>query len=287
MHTRAHPESGFTMAELLIVIIIIISMAGLVIVSVPRIRQMAEAAKCGANLRQIGQALRQFAIDHQGFYPPATRPNTKFGDPPTQLTPATSKMPQYVPWYYELIRTDTTTKYGLDERMFLCPADKNYDPSRIFQDAASKTAYMSDNISYGLNSDVKFADGTLYRVLPGGTLVDASGRSKTPSGSDRYPDYYRPDEIEDLRTFIVATDSNSEFSPSLNLAISIPIDESSSLIGGRHRAVDRPGANILFGDDHVEMWATKTPTDSTNPTLDVAKNMNDPTNRRYWTLGAD
>jgi type II secretory pathway pseudopilin PulG len=287
MRTRAHLESGFTMAEMLIVIIIIISMAGMVIVSVPRIRELAEAAKCASNLRQIGQGLRQFAIDHQGYYPPVTRLSTRFGDPPPQLTDATKKMPQYVPWYYELVRTDTATKYGLDERVFLCPADKNYDPSRTFEDAASKTAYMSDNISYGFNYDLKFADGTPYRVLPNGSIVDASGRAKTPTGSDRYPDYYRPDEIEDLRTFIVAADSNSEFAPSLNLAISIPIDESSSLIGGRHRAVDRPGANVLFGDDHVEMWASKTPTDSTNPTMDAAKNMNDPTNRRFWTLGGD
>ena len=287
MGRQIRSQDGITRVEILVLVIIVACAAFLVLTAIHCGGDVAERVTCASNLRQVGQALRQFAIDHQGFYPPLIRPNAKFGDPPPQLTDATKKMPQYVPWYYELIRTDTTTKYGLDEHVFLCPADKNYDPNRTFPDLASKTTYMSDNISYGLNYDVKYADGTPYRVLPDGRFVDAEGHEKTPSGADRYPDYLRPDEIEikDLRTFIVAADSNSEVAKTLNFAISIPIDEPRQRIGTRHKAIDRAGANVLFGDDHVEIWASVTPANAT--TEDKAKDINQPINRRYWTLPAD
>ena len=287
MGRQIRSQAGITRVEILVLASILAGVAFIVLITHHWSVDVAARATCESNLKAIGMMLRQFAIDHQGFYPPLTRPNSKFGDPLPQLTDATKKMPEYVPWYYELIRWDTATKYGLDERVFLCPADKNYDPTRTFTDAASKTAYMSDNISYGLNYDVKYADGTPYRVLPDGRFVDAEGHEKTPSGADRYPDYLRPDEIQikDLRNFIVAADSNSEVAKTLNFAISIPIDESSQRIGTRHKRVDRPGANVLFGDDHVEMWASVTPANAT--TEDKAKDINQPINRRYWTLPAD
>lgn len=276
-------QAGFTLAEMLIVIIIIISLAGLVIVGVPKIEEVAKAAKCTNNLREIGQSLRLFAVDHNGFYPPLIRPD-KFGDPIPKLNDASKTMN---PWFYELMRSDTGARYGLDERIFLCPADKNYDPMRSFEELKDKLTYMGDNISYGLNYDVKFLDGTAYKVNPIGDFVDASGRARTPSGTDRNPDYYRADEIADPRSFIVAADGNSEFVDKDNFGISIPIDEMSGLVGARHKAVDRPGGNVLFADDHVEMWASKVPQGTANPTADAAKNINDPMNHRYWTLAGD
>ena len=284
MRTRKRAQTGFTLAELLIVIIIMISLAGLVVTAMPRIQQKANDAKCMSNLRQIGQTLRLFSIDHQGYYPPLIRPD-QFGDPIPKLADASKVMN---PWFYELMRSDTAAKYGLDERIFQCPADKNYDPTRDFKGQLNdKLIYMCDNISYGLNYDVKFFAGQPYRVLPNGTFVDAAGRAKSSSGSDRYPDYFRADEVEDPRTFILVADSNSEFTDTNNFGISIPIDEDSSMIGGRHKKDNRPAANVLFADDHVELWNSTLPPDSTNPTADSAKNINDPMNRRLWTLVND
>jgi hypothetical protein len=184
------------------------------------------------------------------------------------------------PWYYPLMK-----KYGLDERVFYCDHDKRFDPSRKFTSLEEELRYMSDHISYGLDYDVKFADGTPYRVKPNGDFLDASGLPRTPSGPDRYPDYYRADEIADPRTFIVAADSNSELAKTFNFAISIPMDGSSRRVGTRHKAKDRPGGNVLFADDHVEMWVSVTPSNAKPG--DEAKDINQPINRRYWTLAGD
>jgi hypothetical protein len=271
------------------VIIIITVLAGLVIAAIPRIEGMAKAAACASNLRQIGQAFKLYSVDFGGFFPPLIQPEA--GATMPSVTDASKVMN---PWYYVLSRSvdqqgRTIRNYGLDERMLQCPADKTFDPKRDFENLALKLTYFSDNISYGMNYDVKYANGKSYRVNPAGTFVDFAGATaSTPSGSDRNPDYYRASEVDDPMTFILAADSNSELSTTgkFNFAISIYVNDAFWFkVGTRHWAVDRPGGNVLFADDHVEMWATLNPT--LVRTADQAKNINETMNRRYWTLPGD
>jgi type II secretory pathway pseudopilin PulG len=273
MARQTRLQQGITRIEILVIIIILGFVVAFIFIIRPIVYEshVLKASVCGSNLRQIGQALRIYAMDYGGYYPPLIQP-------PDQ--PLSSKTKTMSPWYYILIQ-----KYGLDERLFHCDLDKNYDPSRKFPNLDAKLRYMSDNISYGLNYDVKFADGTPYRVMPNGEFVDATGRPRTPSGPDRYPDYYKADEIEDPRTFIVVAERNSEHVGILNFAVSIPMDESSGRVGGRHKAIGRPAANVVFADDHVELWATVTP--SPDSPSDARKDINQPINHRYWTLAGD
>jgi prepilin-type N-terminal cleavage/methylation domain-containing protein len=273
MRAEGRGQAGFTLAELLTVIVIITVLAGLVLTALPRIQKHAEMAACTSNLRQIGQGLKTYTMDYGGFYPALIQPNA--------VVPTGNNRLSY-PWYDLLIQ-----KCGLDERIFRCPADRNYDPSRQFADRNTKLMYMSDNLSYGFNFDVKYSDGIVYRVNSSGTFVEPSGKTATtPSGAHRYPDFYSITEVEDPRGFVVAGDSNSEMSADCNYAISIPFSDAYGYrVGTRHQVIDRPGGNLLFADDHVEAWVSKSKTG--DPTVELAKDINQTMNRRFFTLVAD
>ncbi len=68
-----HPgsESGFTLLEILVVIVIIGVLAGVVMVSVSNARSKSRDAKRAADIRQTITALDQFLIQH-GTYPTGT-----------------------------------------------------------------------------------------------------------------------------------------------------------------------------------------------------------------------
>lgn len=63
-------RNGFTLVELIVVIAIIAVLAAILLPALSRARESAKRASCANNLKQCGFALRMFASESSGYYPP-------------------------------------------------------------------------------------------------------------------------------------------------------------------------------------------------------------------------
>ena len=71
-------KRGFTLIELLVVIAIIAILAAILFPVFLNARKRAQTSQCISNLKQLSQALRTYADDHQGFMPNDWPPLTPF-----------------------------------------------------------------------------------------------------------------------------------------------------------------------------------------------------------------
>ena len=141
---RRSRNNGFTLVELLVVIGIIALLISILLPALSSARRSANAVKCSASLRELGNSFKFYAIDNKNWYPPALMnpqavqyeiDGVKY---PVTLINGTTKYGAY--WYNFLARYITKTVTGAgatnlieasDARRSViwgCPAFDGYAP---------------------------------------------------------------------------------------------------------------------------------------------------------------
>lgn len=187
---RGRPLSlnrGFTLTELLVVIVIIGVLAGLLFPVGRRVLESSRSAKCIANLRQLGAAANQWSIDNNGSMLP-TFPSGRNLDGRINNGWGTALFP-YVSPGVDLWKTTDYNKRPAD--VFACPSSKSPVTGSKFLVTASwcsdyaKNGVVNRNIPASAPIYPSFKVGGMNNMSKVIFLADSSfGRELSPFFSD-------------------------------------------------------------------------------------------------------
>ena len=161
MFAKRRQPAGFTLIELLVVIAIIAILAALLLPSLSRARERAQAISCLDNTRQLGLACQLYTDDHDGFLPYNLWMNAL--SPRTNINWVNNVMTWGVP---DPDNTNTTTitdaslgpYIGGQTGIFHCPADHALSATQ------SEAGWSARIRSYSMNAMV----GNVGKLLVNG-----------------------------------------------------------------------------------------------------------------------
>ncbi len=224
-------EFGFTLVEMLVVIGIIAVLAGVIVPVLAKSREKGRQVNCGANLKQIGQALEMYAADNDQRLPdsqpcywtmPACGKNTAAVWDGTTAQKRTA---------IDLSWQGAIMQYVKDKGIFVCPSRQalNYDKAGA--------------TGYGYN-------GTFWNGVQDacGNIV---GTADNTSGLDGYR---KITGFQDPSHTIMVTDSDSNGKPEFDGGTDTTGKKCPSDFGGDEKPEARHngGFNALFADGHVK-----------------------------------
>jgi prepilin-type N-terminal cleavage/methylation domain-containing protein len=180
---------GFTLIELLIVIAIIAILIGLLVPAVQKVREAANRAQCGNNLRQLGLAAHAYHDTHKhlppglGYFPTAHNSVGVFGSSWFHLLPHIEQGDLYRSALGPVALTTgpitmywpgNNNVYSQRVAIFLCPSDPSVEAGGV----VTINGYSFGSLCYGGNALVN-TQSDFSRYPP---------KTITPQGKVRFSD---------------------------------------------------------------------------------------------------
>ena len=130
--------TGFTLVELLIVIVIIAILASVLLPVLDKAQEKANRAVCTSNLKQLGVALHLYALDLNEYFPtnvvPGTADTSSYNNPSEPGNYDCSASLQILLGQYDESTDELEgTSYAKNPALFICPST---------DDTASETNYL-------------------------------------------------------------------------------------------------------------------------------------------------
>ncbi len=251
-------RSGFTLVELLVVIGIIALLVSILLPTLGRARDSANAVKCQSNLRQIGVGILFYANDNDGFLVAVQQEQVP------QFDPMAAPIGRH--WAATLLDTgsfDSDTAEGgsvgaADEQSdiesaYRCPegANEKWDTSDVSTFPDSHESGLGDR--YWLRSSASGRQVPLWYGINGGYgRTTADFRGMWPFGYERFA----------VPTSVSATQQVVEMHKIVRVPNPTKMafvydglsahDRNADRITTRHSG--RTKANVLHGDGHVEAY---------------------------------
>jgi prepilin-type N-terminal cleavage/methylation domain-containing protein/prepilin-type processing-associated H-X9-DG protein len=180
---------GITLVEVLVVIAIIATLIGLLLPAVQKVREAANRAACGNNLRQLGLAIQQFHDDKRRLPPAVGNVGPRaWGSYWFHLLPYVEQGPLYessnVGGFYNAMNKEVYTK---TVPLWLCPSDPSVPGDGTVSDELGQ---RWGAMSYGGNGWLALrcdAFGTVLDLGGGARMTDIKdGASNTILHMEKY-----------------------------------------------------------------------------------------------------
>jgi prepilin-type N-terminal cleavage/methylation domain-containing protein/prepilin-type processing-associated H-X9-DG protein len=233
---RAVKATAFTLIELLVVIAILALLVSILLPSLQKANELAQATICQTQLRGLASANHLYAESYDGWIPPTSYPNYYKWTSALQgrAWKENTGGPDFIPY--------THSSAGQQSAIFYCPSEQN------------RWRY-NKNGDYGMNYWMTYYGDKINGAQPRWIYAGTAPNSKGTIG-----DYYqynllmteRPGDMFLMGDAISGAPLNPDL-PSLRMTTSTTTNYSSTTHRPEYRHVNH-AANIVFHDGHVEAF---------------------------------